>query len=656
MSDKTPKLSSYFKEMINYIRPHAISLRPDRVRNISSLPVFNRTLLTNSFAVFLMPVLIIVLSQSLTACSTMSGNEDEAKVGGSSQNTSQNSNTSNGSDNHLTKQEESATSADSEHETPVAPSKLDGESLFNLLAAEFAGNSGDVETSLEYYQKATEDIEDSRIAARTAYIALYGKRYDEALEALDRWRALDPDASDLTRMYATTYLKLGQPKEAVPYIKEILAKSDGTDIEQAMAVKQLLTNDASIGDGYLVLQRLNDVENNEGATPNKHMLVLQSRYAAQLQRYDESLVLLDQVLEIDPSLHEVQIIKSRILTAQGKQDEAAVLIAGLLEELPDNNNLRLQYARMLVEQGRMNEAIEQYSILYEKLPNDEDIVLSYALLNIEISELDEAVTALEHLIEIDKKVPTANYYLGRIAQNHGEDKQAIAYYLRVSGGEYTYDAQLRIGVLLAALGKPDEGLAKLEALAESQTDWSKRVRAYLAQGEILRSQQRFKEGVEMYSRALQQNRDDINLLYARGLMAEKVDRIDITEADLRKVLSKDPDNANALNALGYTLADRTARYKEAQKYIKRAAELVPDDPAILDSLGWVSYRLGKIDEALKWLSKAFEKVEDAEIAAHYGEVLWYSNQKDKAREVWDKGKQDNADNPVLVETLERIKP
>ena len=370
----------------------------------------------------------------------------------------------------------------------------------------------------------------------------------------------------------------------------------------------------------------------------------------------EPLAILDQVLEIDPSMHEVSIIKARILFALGKHEEASALMKQVLEEFPDNNALRLQYARMLVEQQNLKAATEQYSILHENQPEDGEIALSLALLNIETNNIEEAIVALEHLIEIDKNVSIANYYLARIAQSQGDNKQAIAYYLRVKNGDYIFDAQLRIGILLSILGKPDEGLAKLEALAEAQSNWDLRVKVYLAQGEVLRSQQRYKEGVEMYSRALQQNREDTNLLYARGLMAEKVDRLDMAEADLLKVISKEPDNADALNALGYTLADRTSRYKEALEYINRAAELVPDEPAILDSLGWVSYRLGRMDDALKWLSRAFEKLEDAEIAAHYGEVLWHSNQKDKAREVWDKGKAKNAKNPVLIETLERIKP
>ncbi len=546
--------------------------------------------------------------------------------------------------------------------------KLDGDMLFNLLAAEFAGNEGDVDASLKYYKQASLSIEDSRIAQRTAYIALFGKRYDEALTALDRWRELDSSSIDLSRMYAVTYLNLEQPEAAVPYIKDILSRSRQSDADEALAVKKLLAKEASIEDAYIVLQRLNaddmqssdqsgsDLQDRGGSEKNLPLLILQSRYAAQLKHYDESLSLLDEVLAIDPTMHDVSIIKARILSSQGKQVEAAELMQQVLNKFPDNFALRQQYARMLVEQRRLQEAASEYAILHEKAPDDSDVAISLALLYIETKQLDEAVETLESLIVLGEKVSVANYYLGRIAQNESNDKQAVSHYLKVKNSEYEYDAQMRVGILLAELGKPDAAIAKLEALAEAQTEWPLRVKAYLAQGEVLRNLQRYKEAVEMYSRALQQNRDDTTLLYARGLMAEKVDRLDMAEADMLKVISKEPENASALNALGYTLADRTTRFQEALVYIERAAALVPDDPAILDSLGWVSYRLGNIDEALMWLSQAFEKLEDAEIAAHYGEVLWHSNQKQKAREVWAKGKAQNANNPVLIETLNRIKP
>ncbi len=534
---------------------------------------------------------------------------------------------------------------------PQKEVKLDGDTLFNLLAAEFSGNAGDVDASLAYYAEASKTIKDSRIAARTAYIALYGENYDETLQALNRWNELEPDALDLPRMYAVTYLKLGQPDKAVPYIEKMISETHESSTDKALAVKDLLAKETDVENAHLVLQKMN-------AKPdkNKHLLVLQSRYAAQLKLYDEALRLLDEVLIIDPSLNEVQLIKARILSAQGKEDEAVATIKQLVDGLPDNNTLRLQYARMLVEQRKMQEATDQYVILHENIPDDSEIMFSLALLYIDTKQLDEAVDVLQKLTEIEEKAPAANYYLGRISQNRGDQKQAVSYYLGVKNGEYAYDAQLRIGILLAILGKPNEGMAKLEALVEAQTNWTLRVKAYIAQGEILRSEKRFKDAVELYSRALQQKPDDTTLLYARGLMAEKVDRLDMAEADLLEVITKEPNNADALNALGYTLADRTSRYDEALEYIQRAAKLVPDDPAILDSLGWVSYRLGNTNDAIKWLSQAFNKLQDAEIAAHYGEVLWSANQKDKAREIWKKGKAVDAENPVLVETLDRIKP
>ncbi|UCB53696.1 MAG: tetratricopeptide repeat protein [Thiotrichales bacterium] len=529
-------------------------------------------------------------------------------------------------------------------------SELSGDLLYDLLVGEFAGNSGDMALSVESYNRAAMKTPDARVAARATYIAVYGERYQDALDLLERWERLDPDDVDVPRMYAITYLKLGQPLEAAAYIQSILDTVEGNGHEKALAVKRLLAKESNTADGLVVLDALTKAD-----TSNQHMLILQARYAAQLERYDEALVLLDRVLEIDPTLADVHIIKARILAAQGKQEQAMGLIAMVLMEQPENDHLRLQYARMLVEQRQFNQAKAQFNLLLKNDPENAEILLSLGLLNIETGELDQAADHLTHLVNIGQKANIANYYLGRIAQNREQHKIAISYYLKVNSGDYVFDAKMRIAGLFARLGRVDEGLRQLEVLAENQTTWALRVRAYLAQGEILASKQRYAEGLEMYSRALQQKPDDADLLYARALMAEKVDRIDITEADLLKLLSAQPENANALNALGYTLADRTERLEEARDYIKRAAELVPDDPAILDSLGWVSYRLGNMQDALKWLGMAFERLEDAEIAAHYGEVLWKNNRKEEAEKVWQIGLENNAEHPVLLETMKRLK-
>ena len=532
----------------------------------------------------------------------------------------------------------------------TAGPQLTGDLLYELLVGEFAGNSGDMALSVDSYSRAAMKTQDARVAARATYIAVYSERYQEALAMLERWQELDPNDADIPRMYAITHLKLGEPVAAAAYIQSILDTVEGNGHEKALAVKRLLGKESNTQDGLAVLAALTAAD-----PSNQHMLILQARYAAQLEKYDEALELLDRVLEIDSTLADVHIIKARILAAQGKLEQAMALVALALLEQPDNEHLKLQYARMLVEQRQFDQAKAQFGLLLKDDPQNAEILLSLGLLNIETGDLDEATLHLKHLTDIGQKEDISNYYLGRIAQNQEQHKIAISYYLKVNAGDYVFDAKMRIAGLFARLGRVDEGLRQLEVLAEKQTSWELRVRAYLAQGEILASKKRYAEGLEMYSRALQQKPDDADLLYARALMAEKLDRIDITEADLLKLLSAQPENANALNALGYTLADRTERLEEAREYIKRAAELVPDDPAILDSLGWVSYRLGNMQEALKWLGMAFERLEDAEIAAHYGEVLWKSDRKEEAEKVWQIGLEKNAEHPVLLETMQRLK-
>lgn len=530
-----------------------------------------------------------------------------------------------------------------------AQQSLDGDLLFQLLAGEFAGNMGDLDSAVDYYQQAANQSSDPGVVSRATYIALYSKNYQRAEQLLVRWIELAPNDENAIRMYAITHLKLNQPEQAAAYIQQILGASKDSDQQKTLAVKRLLQKESNIDDGLVVLDTLNRT-----GPGNIHMLILQSRFAAQLNEYDEALALLDHVLELDPHQSDVYFLKAKILLAQNKRDDALALLMSAVDAQPKNTHLRMQYARLLVEAGAFDTAREQFLILYEQDPESPEILLSLGLQHIEAEQLDEAEKYLQQLIELDKRVDVAHYYLGRIAQNRKQPNMAISHYSRVEQGDYVLEAELRIAGIHSQQGKTEEALQKLETLSEEQELWPNRVRVYLAQGEVLRNAQKYQQALELYNRALLQNPEDSDLLYARALTAEKIDRLDITESDLLKVLSTQPENVNALNALGYTLADRTERLQEALKYIQRAAELVPDDPAILDSLGWVSYRLGKMQDALKWLQMAFEKLEDAEIAAHYGEVLWKSNQHEKAEQVWQRGRELNPNHPVLVETIQRF--
>ena len=543
------------------------------------------------------------------------------------------------------------TTLDAEEAVASVQPQFSNELLFEILAGEFAGNSGELDQAIHYYQKAAFSSDDSRIASRATYIALYGEDYERALEAVNRWHELDPDDNDVLKLYSVIYLKLQQPQNAAEYIKAMLADSEESHKHDALIVKSMLSKEVEVKDGLIVLKSLV-----QASPDNLHLLILQARYSAQLEYYDEALTALNKVLELDPSMSNVHIIKSRILSVLGKKAEARDSVLTVLLSQPEDFELRLSYARMLVEERLYDEAREQFLILKNQNPENAEVLLSLSLLYIDTDQLDDAVADLERLLELGKKVDVANYYLGRIAHNKKQYKKAIAHYVKVQSPDYAFEAKLRISGLFAMLDRPKEAIEQLETLASEQTEWPLRVRAYLALGEILRSLNRFDEALEMYNRVLMQKSDDPDLLYARAMVAEKVDRIDITEADLLKVLSAEPENVHALNALGYTLADKTERLEEAYNYIKKAAALVPDDPAILDSLGWVSYRLGRLQDAIKWMEMAYDKLIDAEIAAHYGEVLWKDNQREKAEKVWKTGLEANAKHPVLIETIKRLKP
>jgi len=205
----------------------------------------------------------------------------------------------------------------------------------------------------------------------------------------------------------------------------------------------------------------------------------------------------------------------------------------------------------------------------------------------------------------------------------------------------------------AIVGRVDDALARLKALMKQSQKDSEQIRVYLAQGEVLRGAKRHREALEIYNLAIKDSPENTDLLYARALIAEKLDMLDITESDLLEVLGHEPGNANALTALGYTLADKTNRLQEAKGYILKAMSFLPDDPAILDSLGWVYFRLGEYENALKWLHKAFSQLEDAEIAAHLGATLWQTGKLDDAKKIWNRGLELQADNPVLLDTMKR---
>jgi tetratricopeptide (TPR) repeat protein len=528
--------------------------------------------------------------------------------------------------------------------------ELNGDLLYQLLAGEFAGSRGDMDAAAQFYVEAASNTADPRVATRAAHIALYAEHYDDALDAIERWQDLAPgDSNDIARVRVLALLHLGDVDAVVKELTPLLLQDGKPNDAAVSALSHILQKEASPEVALSVLRKLDTLY------PNRpRLMLLRARYEVNASQLDVAQALVDGVIALEPETGDAWLIKAQVLAAQHNEKAAMEAVSKAVGLRSDDTQLRLQYARMLVQHKDFTDAWQQFNILHEKLPDNPDVLLSLGLLSIEIGKVDLANDYLQTLIDKGYHSAQAHYYLGRIQQSQGKLVVAIANYERVEQGDYFLDAHIRAAGLLAMTGEVDKAMLQLQNLIQAG-DNNQDVRLYLAQGEVLRNAHRNQEALNVYNAALKNSPENTDLLYARALTAEKLNMLDVAESDLRLVLLHEPENVNALNALGYTLADHSQRLQEARDYILKAAALLPDDPSILDSLGWVYYRLGDYAESVKYLRKAFTQYEDAEIAAHLGEVLWVSGQLEEAGKIWQRGLDLRADHPVLVETMKRFK-
>ena len=332
--------------------------------------------------------------------------------------------------------------------------------------------------------------------------------------------------------------------------------------------------------------------------------------------------------------------------------EAIPLLEKSIKKYPDDKRLRLTYARTLVEQDRMEDAKVQFANLVQQYPDDDELRYSLALVCLEAKAWDEAKGYLEELIERESHVDSAHLNLGRIAEENNDPQAALLEYAKVGPGNDYLPAQLRQADILMSNGRTDEAEKRLAAAREAEPDYA--IQLYLIQAETLSANNQGERAWKVLQKALLQYPDDLNLLYTRAMQAEKRNDLAQMEKDLRLIIKRDPENAMALNALGYTLSDRTTRYAEAKVLIEQAHKLNPEDPAVLDSLGWVNYRLGNLDEAERLLRMALERFPDQEVAAHLGEVLWANGKQREARQIWEKFLKEQPESPILRSTIKRL--
>ncbi len=515
-----------------------------------------------------------------------------------------------------------------------------------MLAGEFALQAGRLEEAAKYYLEAARISGDIGLAERTARIALLANDDRTANAALALWKRGAEPSLALSATEATLALRGGQSATAVRSLEALLRNPDSRGWRYALIAFSAGGKDNATT--ARVLQTLRD----RGVLPKD--MNAQLAFAGLAQRLQQPTLvdaLVQDIIAAHPGEPRVQLLQASLAREAGDLDGARRQLDLLRSRIDQIPQARLSLAG---EYEALGDVATSAAVLAGGPQNTQTRALRAAMLS--RAEDDPGLEQLYAELKADgaNPDPRQRLLLGQVAETLEKYDEALQWYAAVPSGSLSDVARLRRASTLHAMGRKDEGFAALRALQNDDDAEGEVVRdAYLAEAELRREDGDETGEFDAYARGLAAMPDELAILYSRALAWERVDRIDRAEADLRKLLVVEPDNVAALNALGYTLADRTTRYREALELIDRARVAEPGNAAIIDSHGWVLYRLGRNEEALVQLERAFALNKDAEVAAHVAEVLWVMGRKDEARKWFDEARRIDPDNRALKRALDK---
>lgn len=533
----------------------------------------------------------------------------------------------------------------------VFPTQAKEDPLLDAMVGEFAVQSGDFESAARHYLDASQGSDDPILAERATQAAMLAGDAELVQQAITRWSELDPDSGGLLATRAIQAMRAGDEAAATDALAALLAQPEeagtrmvlqvlsGTRDETlaARVLAGLVARDALPGDDFqswLAFAGLAQRWEDPGLTT-----ALVSGAVGRFPDEPRAWLLKAAQLRMDDDIEGARAAVERALAADPGDAGLRIAAAGELERMGDT-----EAAERVLAEATQDDTIFSTRAAYLARARDNAGLAGLAdEIEASLASVPEPETAVRRLL------------LGQISEYLGQFEEAVRWYVSVPEGRVWAQAQLRTARAQAARGALEESLEVLRGLQLDLDADGEVVRdAYLFEAELYAQSGRDTEALAAYGRGLGIFEDDPLLLYARALAWVALDRVPAAEADLRRILVFDPDNAAALNALGYTLADRTDRHQEALGYIERALELDPGNPAIIDSLGWVLYRLGRVHDALEQLERAWAILPDAEIGAHLGEVLWSLGEFDEARRVWAESRALDPENEVLESTMERL--
>ncbi len=518
--------------------------------------------------------------------------------------------------------------------------------LYALLVAEMAGQRQLFDLALGNYLLEAHRTQDPGVAGRATQIAQYIGADQAALDAATLWVKLD-EANPLSQKALSLELV-----KAARFSESGLHLQTALDLDPKLNVDFIAIQGEEMSEGSreLWLQSLTPLL--QRYQKNQPLLFNVANLHKQQKNNQTALELVNKLIDQNEDYYPAWTLKARLHATQGDVATALSATEDALELFPGDKAFSILKARLLIKNKDIKKARDVFLTLTKQHPRDSHILLPLALTQLELQEFDDAQASLEKLLTLGTMQDEAHYYLGRIAQLKNEPQNALSHYLAMRGGREYLAAQSGIVQVHVKLGQTDEALQHIRKQREEDTQNQQAY--FLMEVELLNRTGQYEASLAVLNDALKAFNNNTDLRYSRAMVSEKLGNIAQLESDLTYIIDKNPKNATALNALGYTLADRTKRLDEALKLIEQARTISPSDPAIMDSLGWVYYRMGRMQESLELLKKAYVNFPDAEVAAHLGEVLWALGLKKEARDVWSKGIQKQPNSPILLETLSRL--
>jgi len=524
-----------------------------------------------------------------------------------------------------------------------------GRTVFQALVGDIALQRGEIEMGVSAWADLARRTRDTKVIARATEVAAFARQYDLALELTKLWLEVEPESAKAQQTQSSLLVLSNRLEELAPQLATVLEQDKASLTTNLMQLNRVLARHAD----KKAVQRLVDrLASPYDSVPEAHFAMGQA--AANTSDFMRAQSEFEKALLLRPDWEAAALARAQLQARQSSQT-AITSLSEFVGNYPNARDARLALARLLISEKQYSEARVHFERLIKDNPDNPEVIYPVAMLALQHGDTSTGRTQLEKLLNSDfPDKSTVHFFIGQIDEDQKKPEAALEHYRQVSAGEQYIPARSRAAQILLKQGRIEEAR---ELIHTTQTTLAgERTQLILAESQLLREAGRHAEAYAVLDAALAKQPDNPELLYETALTAEREGKPEVLETHLKRLLELKPDHAHALNAMGYSLTERNIRLGEAQELIARALSLAPNDPFIMDSMGWVLFRQGKFEEALSTLELAYQIKADPEIAAHMGEVLWALNRKDEARRLLKDAVKKNPDSEVLASTIKKLQP